>query len=262
MTEPATNLAAMPALREAAPLARAVTQPMTPMEMLSKAISDGANMDLLERLMSLQERYEAGHARKAFLEAKAAFKAEAPRIAKDKDNKQFNSKYASIGNVVGTVNPVLSKHGLDARWQIEQSDKGAVKVICILSHLLGHAESADMTAPPDTSGGDKAKNPIQQIKSTVTYLKLATYEAVTGIATEEGNKDDDGNAAGDATISAEQAAELEKLAEEVGANKAAFFNYAKIDSFSDILVKHFARAKRDLEAVRNRKAKVGEKPHA
>lgn len=212
---------------------------MTPMEMLNAAMERGDSIELLERLMNLNERWEKAQAKKAFLEAKAAFKAEAPTITKDKENKQYNSRYSSIGNVVNKVNEVLSKFGLDARWDYDQQSEKGVKVTCILSHVQGHSESVSLAAPPDTSG---AKNPIQQIKSTTTYLKLATFEAVTGIATEEGNKDDDGNGAGTAYISEEQEAKIRDLIEEKGAEIPAFCAYFKIPKLGDLKASDFDRA--------------------
>ena len=53
-----------------------------------------------------------------------------------------------------------------------------------------------MSAPPDTSG---SKNLIQQLKSTKTYLEIATFESVTGIAAID-KGDDDGNSAGQQTV--------------------------------------------------------------
>jgi hypothetical protein len=226
------------------PAKQVPTAAMTPMEMLNAAIERGADLDTLERLMDLNDRWEKSQAKKAYIEAKAAFKANAPRILKDKENKQYNSRYASIGNVVEKANEALSKHGLDASWDFEQGER--IKVTCTLRHLLGHAESVSLSAPPDNSG---AKNPLQQIKSTLTYLKLATFEAVTGIATQEGNLDDDGNASGeDQTISEEQVTELVDIAEAVGADRAKFCRFYKIDSFADIRTSQFAAAKKALLA--------------
>ena len=48
------------------------TAPVTPMEMLDRAVSNGASVETLERLMNLQERWEANQARKAFDDAMAA----------------------------------------------------------------------------------------------------------------------------------------------------------------------------------------------
>lgn len=160
--------------------------------MLIEAVR-GGNIDIIERLMALKERDDANTARKAFTAAKAAFKGEAIIVTKDKFNTQYKSNYSSLGNLVNTVSPFLSKHGLSADWNIEQTG-AAITVTCILSHALGHSESVSFTVPPDSAG---AKNPIQAIKSSVTYAKAVTYESVCGMASSDANHDDDGNGAAD-----------------------------------------------------------------
>lgn len=217
--------------------------PRSTMEMVQEALMRGLPPEILGKMMDLHDRYEAGQARKAFYEAKTAFKAISLVVLKDKTNSQFGSKYSSIGSVVNPVNEALSKHGLDARWDIEQSEK-SIKVTCILTHVLGYSEKVPLSGPPDVSG---QKNHIQQIKSTLTYLKLATFEAVTGIATQDGNADDDGNAAGNAPVSDVQAAALETLADDTGADRIRFCRYFKIDRIADLPAKEFDKAKRMLE---------------
>lgn len=204
---------------------------MTPMEMLNAAIERGDGLDKLERLMDLNDRWEKAQAKKAFAEAKTAFKANAPTIIKDMENKQYGSTYSSLGNVVNTVNEALSKYGLDASWEFDQGDK-EIKVTCILTHLLGHSERVSLSGPPDTSG---AKNPIQQIKSTTTYLKLATFEAVTGVASKAGSADDDGNGAGrSATITEEQAADLKTLMEKANLEDQIIFEHFKVAALTEL----------------------------
>ena len=164
--------------------------PAGPMGEALAFIRAGGTMEQAREMMALQKEWKAEQARDAYYAAVAEFKRNPPTVYKDKDNAQFKSRYTSIGNLVNTVNVALSAHGLTAHWDIDQADR--IKVTCTLSHRLGHSGSCSMEGPPDTSG---AKNPLQQIKSTVTYLKLATYEAITGIASSEGNADDDGNGA-------------------------------------------------------------------
>lgn len=159
----------------------------TPAEMISLAVQSGADLEKLEKLLTLQERWEAGEAKKVYNKAMADFKADVPLITKDKVNSQYNSKYTSLNNLVNTVNPILSKHGLSASWNVEQN--GTIKVTCKITHALGHSEESSMSAEADTSG---AKNKIQQIKSTVTYLKSVTFESICGLAATDANLDDDG----------------------------------------------------------------------
>lgn len=159
---------------------------------LDLAIQQGAPLDQLEKYLQLQRDHEAYEAKKAYFQAVAGFKQEKINIPKDKTNHHFKSKYTSIGAMLSAINPALGKHGLSLSFQLSQGDK-ILTVKCILAHRLGHTESVEMSAPPDTSGGG-SKNPIQQIKSTFTYLRSATAEAITGLSgTEASIIDDDGN---------------------------------------------------------------------
>lgn len=175
-------------VRAVAPVAEQ-SQAINPYDNMLMIAVQAGNIDTIERMMALKERHEANEARKAFTAAKAAFKGESLPIIKDKYNTQFKSWYSSLGNIVGTVGPILSKHGLSADWQIAQAGN-SITVTCILSHALGHSESVPFTVPPDGTG---AKNEIQKIKSAITYAKAVTYESACGIASTDANYDDDGN---------------------------------------------------------------------
>jgi hypothetical protein len=66
--------------------------PVTPAQMLQMAVAQGADLDKLERLMGLQERWEANQAKKAYATAMAAFKANPPQLLKNKHVRYANSK--------------------------------------------------------------------------------------------------------------------------------------------------------------------------
>lgn len=219
-------------------------QAVTPMQMLQIAVQQGQGLEQIRELMQLEREWKADKAREAFYAALADFKQAPLHITKDKENKQYGSRYTSIGNLVNTANEAMAPFGLNARWAIDQSN--GISVTCILSHTLGHSEQVTMSGPPDASG---SKNPLQQIKSTVTYLKISTFEAVTGIVSTEGNLDDDGNGSGD-TITAEQAAVLETLVKDVGANRAAFLKMCKVASFEELPADKLQGAMERLEAKR------------
>lgn len=226
----------------------------TPATLLSMAVQQGADLDKLEKLMQLQERWEANEAKKAFVVALSNFKADPPTIYKDKANKQYDSRYSSIGNIVNTTLPFLSKHGLSARWDVEQSD--TIKVSCILTHVLGHSESTSMSAQPDDSG---KKNPIQQIKSTVTYLKVTTFESILGLASTDANTDDDGNGAVE-YITLDQETVINDLVKESGANLTQFLKYLKCESIDTIPASSYSLAVKALEVKKSakKKAEAGE----
>ena len=166
---------------------------MTPGQLVGQLMQQGGSIDLaaMERLMGLQERWEANEARKAYNVAFAAFKSEAVRILKNQkvtDGPLKNKSYAELHSVVDAVTPALSRHGLSASWRLTRDEKDWIEVTCKLEHTGGHSESVSMGGPPDAGG---AKNAIQARASSVTYLSRYTLKAITGVA--EGGEDDDGN---------------------------------------------------------------------
>jgi hypothetical protein len=215
------------------------------MSMLNMAVSQGADLDKLERLMALQERWEANEAKKAYVEAMAAFKSDPPTIIKNKEasfggNKGY--KYANLAQVAAVIGKALSKHGLSASWKTDQN--GQIKVTCTITHVMGHSESCSLSAAADTSG---SKNAIQAIGSTKSYLEKYTLLALAGLAADE-QDDDAGHGA--ETITEDQGANLSALATEVGADHKKFLKFFKINSIFDMPASRYEEAIKLLEAKR------------
>ena len=178
----------------AAPKQVVVLKAATPADLLQMAVSQGADLDRLERLMALQERWEAGEARKAFVAAMTDFKSEPLEIFKrkqvgysDKQGNFVGYKHAELSDITDVVVPAMARHGLSHRWDVKKEAQRVV-VSCIITHKLGHSEAVTMDAAPDDSG---KKNSIQQVASAVTYLERYTLLAATGMSTKE-QVDDDG----------------------------------------------------------------------
>jgi hypothetical protein len=164
----------------------------TPNHLIALALDRQADPATLSKLMDLQERWEAGQARKAYVVAMAAFKQEAPAVLKKSDKVDFTSakgrtayNYANLGSIVQEISAILGKHQLSASWSTDQKGPD-VTVTCNITHVAGHRESVTLTGPIDESGN---KNRIQAVGSTVTYLQRYTLLAALGLATGE---DDDG----------------------------------------------------------------------
>lgn len=184
-----------PALRPAEPLSLA---PPTPLDLIQRAVSSGAQVEVMEKLLGLQERWERNEARKAFDSAIAKAKAEIPIIRKGNvvdfttARGRTNYAYEDLADISSVVDPILSKFGLSYRWRPTSDAKG-VTVTCILSHSAGHFEENSLYGPHDLSGN---KNAIQAVGSTVTYLQRYTLKAALGLAAAA---DDDARSAGTGT---------------------------------------------------------------
>lgn len=225
---------------------------MVPAELIKSAMASGANLDNLERLLALQERWEANEARKAYYKAMADFKANPPKIDKDVKVGYTTSKgkvgynHASLYNVVDKITVELSKYGLSASWRTAQTDK--ITVTCRISHAQGHYEETSISALEDSSG---AKNPIQAIGSTISYLERYSLLALTGLATYD--QDNDANKVEEA-IDENKVTIIKNLLAELSVNVEKFLEYMAVEKVEDIPASQFVKAKMMLETKRGKKA--------
>ena len=165
----------------------------TPASLIMAAVAGKANLEQVEKLMILQERFEKRQSEKAYNKAMSEFKANPPQIIKDcqvsfkseKTGHTTSYKYAELVNIVEKIDPELSKYGLSSTWCPKQ-ENGKIGVTCRISHVLGHREEGTLWANADTSG---SKNDIQAMGSTITYLQRYTVLPLLGLAC---SRDDDG----------------------------------------------------------------------
>lgn len=162
----------------------------TPANLLERAIDKGTDLAQLEKLMDLQDRWEQKQAAKAFNAALVGFQSQKPEIKTNKRADFVNKTggrttyaYAELSHIQLQIDPILSRHGLSYRWEQETTD-GLIKITCIVKHEAGHEEHFRLSGPLDTSG---KKNALQQLGSTITYLKRYTLAGALGLSTSEDN---------------------------------------------------------------------------
>ena len=116
--------------------------------------------------------------------ALAAANLEITNPSLDAVNPHFKSRYASLGAIINAVRAPLAAQGISA-VQTVSNDGGSVGVTTTLLHSSGEwmAETIWSALP------DRAT--VQQLGSSITYLRRYSLAAITGIVGEE---DDDGNA--------------------------------------------------------------------
>lgn len=237
--------------------------PATRPDYVGDAIRAGASVEALERIMAMQERWEANEAKKAFNRAIAAFKRNPPEILKTvsvgfesrRTGDKVGYMHEDLAELLAVVDPALAEHGLWVRFKIDSEDpSGKIKVTCVLGHEDGHTEEpASLKGAPDTSGN---KNPLQAIGSTTSYLQRYTLKGGLGLAAA---RDDDGKAGGGSTvaISEKQADEINTmLLANPGIDVDKFLKLAGAPSVSDIMAIKFDSA---LGYLKRQAAKKGSK---
>lgn len=108
---------------------------------------------------------------------------EIENASKSSVNPHFKSKYADLAEVLNTVRPVFSKHGI-AIIQAPSFESGIASVETMLTHASGEWLSNTCSAPV-------GKQDAQGVGSAITYLRRYSLAAFAGIAQE----DDDANSA-------------------------------------------------------------------
>ncbi len=218
------------------------------MAVVDGAVQAGYSPEMIEKMMALAERYEANNARRAFYQALADFRAEAPRIEKNArvhfttDKGVTDYQHSTLDHIVEVVSPILARYGLSFRWDLEQMDGGALRVRCIVSHRDGHYEVTPLESGRDTSGN---KNNLQALGSAQTYLQRYTLIAALGLAT--AMPDDDGQAGGvqggagggAATIDEQQHSRLLDLIGEARLSEGRFCRQYMLNDVADLPAEWF-----------------------
>ena len=123
------------------------------------------------------------HSNAALFAALALAQSEVENATKGSTNPHFKSKNADLAEVLNTVRPVYSKHGI-AIVQSTGFDGGMVSVTTALVHKEGgYVTSVASCTPAKTDG--------QGVGAATTYLRRYSLAAACGVAQE----DDDGQSA-------------------------------------------------------------------
>jgi len=117
------------------------------------------------------------HSNAALFAALAQAQGEVENATKASTNPHFKSRYADLAEVLNTVRPVFTKHGL-AIIQSTESNGEMVSVTTAIVHKEGGYVSSVASCVP-------AKWDGQGVGSATTYLRRYSLAAMAGIAQED-----------------------------------------------------------------------------
>jgi len=226
----------------------------TPADLVRLAVEGNADVDKLEKLIALKERWDANEARKEYVLAMAEFHKNPPKILKeskvDFTNKagvrtQYN--YAKLAEITNAICKQLAENGLTVSWRTQEN--GKIIVTCRVTHAKGHFEETPLSSPPDDTGN---KNKIQQVCSTVTYLQRYTLLSLVGLATYD--TDDDGKSSEEVKyISDKQLSTLRGIVDNMknpDKVRAGTLKFAKAESLDQILASDYKKVLNSLELTK------------
>ena len=222
----------------------------SPMMLIQSAIDSNMSTDALEKLMDLQDRYEATNAKKAFNQALVKAQSEMPTVFKGRANAGTRSNYASFDDIMRIVRPVLDAHGLALSFaQSETSD--TITVVCTILHAGGYSTETPFTLPKDgvikSNEGRNVTNLAQAQGSANSYAKRYCLTNALNIVL--GDQDDDAQAMSVPVkpVSPEQCEELRKMATDADVDLDLFLVHYKAESFEAFPLVMFAKAKNILK---------------
>jgi len=181
--------------KRSAALAKPEDVPADPILGLMERFASNPNLSP-EAAKALMEIYVKGQRdmqemqdERAFAEAMADFKKNPPRIVKNRTGKMqgiakgsgreyaFDYSYADLAAYCEEAMPLMAQRGIT--WSYEHTEEnGRIKMRCLLRYGLYERPGQPLSSPLDTSG---AKNDLQSIGSTLSYLEKYTFCAATGL---------------------------------------------------------------------------------
>jgi hypothetical protein len=157
----------------------------SPANLISQALASGADLDSLERLLTIQERWQKGQALNAFNEAISKAKSEiGPVFKRQTATGGAKFQFESLDDIDRQIKPILGKYGLSYRYRTMSTAEG-ITVVCIVAHVDGHSEENELYHAMDKGAG---RNDIQSMGSSQTYLQRYSLKAALGLSA---SKDDD-----------------------------------------------------------------------
>jgi hypothetical protein len=166
----------------------------TPAQMLAMAVAQGADPERLQKLLDLQERWEATQAKRSYTEAMNDAQGDMGRVSADATNPQTRSRYASYGKLDSVLRPIYVKHGFSLSFNEADSPKPEhVRVVCRVSHRAGHTEEFHTDMPADGKGakGGDVMTKTHAVGAAKQYGMRYLLKGIFNVAI--GDEDTDGN---------------------------------------------------------------------
>jgi len=160
------------------------------------ALNPNIDVEKLRAVMDMKlEMFNRG-AEIEFNAAMARAQNEMEPVVRTAHNKQTNSKYAVLENIIEQLSPIWTRHGFALSFgTADCPTENYYRVECELTHSAGHSKRYHADLPSDITGiqGSVNKTGIHGFGSTMSYGRRYLVCMVFNVAVK--TEDDDGNAA-------------------------------------------------------------------
>jgi hypothetical protein len=211
----------------------------------------------MRALWELKKEIDAQEAKNSFQRAMQAVQDEIKPIVRDVEvrNKhgELTNKYARLESIDRMIRPVYTKHGFSLTFGARAGDGGTLVISCDCMHRDGFVKNYELPSKLDTP--NLAKNDIQALGSTVTYLRRYLTCLIFNVVL--ANEDNDGAGAPEMLSEEQRNRILDILVacEEFDKNaQKGFLNYMRVDRMEDIPAARYVEAITALQSkMRKRK---------
>jgi hypothetical protein len=205
-------------------------------------------MERLERAWQMRKEIQMEAAEEAFNESMATVQSKMRAVAADANNPQTRSRYASYFALDKAIRPIYSGEGFGLSFDTEDSPApDHIRIVCYVTRgKFTRKYRVDMPADGKGAKGGDVMTKTHAAGAAMTYGQRYLLKMIFNIAIGD---DRDGNSVTvGAAISEEQIGTLTELIESVGADKAKFLRFFKVEQLAELPAKRFNEAVNMLNA--------------
>ena len=218
-------------------------------QLIQEGIAKGIDLVALKEILKLREIDDAFKARKAYAKDFATAQANIMPVVKTKLNKQTNSKYSDLADVIETSQPIYTKEGFSVTFNEGDCPKeNHVRILADVLHYQGHKEQYHYDVPMDGKGlrGNENMTAIHGKSSSVSYGRRYLMCMIWNIPT----SDNDGNTQVLPTINAKQLSNLLDCLNAKELSEKKLLEFLKIEKLEDLLEKDYTKALAAINSAR------------
>lgn len=223
--------------------------PISPLALIQRLALNGTPVGDLKDLVALAEHVEERNARKAFFESLSRFQSECPPLKKNKTAKiatdkgtGFQYSYAERDVIEEHIKPYREKHGFSHVFDMDVDEKGMLTCTCTVMHVDGFSRSARFKVPTASNSG---ASPQQKFGAADSYAQRRALASAYGINITDKEVPD--SEADPATITEDQAIELDDLLTETKTDRAKFLGLFDAPTVASLRAANYTPAKALLQ---------------
>jgi hypothetical protein len=205
---------------------------VTPMELIFDELKKGTPVSDLTQLFDLQERWEKQEAEKAWNRAMMACQRDMPPLLKTSENKHKRIWYAGFEQLDRQIRPIYLREGFSLCFtELDQPNKEVCRMAVDVLHVLGHSKRFVKDVHIDGVGiqGKPNMTATQADGSTSSYCRRYVTKMAFNLR-DALDEDLDGDAAGNANLTAEEIKTLKDMIEEIIVIRDMPFNVPKFSA--------------------------------